>query len=135
MNFSGSFKDNGMTAAFTHANTVSARRVACASTGNTSASMASFAAALGNVRAFVFIGSGKIAYGKLCQALDYGGVTIQIDGDFDDAMERVQQVSKHLGIYLMNSMNPFRIEAARAVQLNQIAGSDCLVRPGIGTWR
>ncbi|NQT19998.1 MAG: threonine synthase [Planctomycetes bacterium] len=135
MNFSGSFKDNGMTGAFTHANMVSARRVACASTGNTSASMASFAAALGSIRAFVFIGSGKIAYGKLCQALDYGGVTIQIDGDFDDAMERVQQVSKQLGIYLMNSLNPFRLEGQKAIMYRVLEGlgwqpPDWVIVPG-----
>jgi len=122
MNFSGSFKDNGMTAAFTHARMVGAGRVACASTGNTSASMASFAAALGGIKPFVFIGSGKIAYGKLCQALDYGAVTIQIEGDFDDAMERVQQVSKQLGIYLMNSVNPFRLEGQKAIIYRVLEG-------------
>ncbi|HUS59644.1 MAG TPA: threonine synthase [Planctomycetota bacterium] len=122
MNFSGSFKDNGMTGAFTHAKLVGARRVACASTGNTSASMASFAAGLGGVKAFVFIGSGKIAFGKLSQALDYGAVTIQIDGDFDDAMERVQQVSKQLGIYLMNSVNPFRLEGQKAIMYRVLEG-------------
>jgi len=135
MNFSGSFKDNGMTAAFTHANMVSAKRVACASTGNTSASMASFAAARGDVRAFVFIGSGKIAYGKLCQALDYGGVTIQIEGDFDDAMERVQQVCERLGLYLMNSLNPFRLEGQKAIMYRVLEGlswepPDWLIVPG-----
>jgi len=135
MNFSGSFKDNGMTGAFSHANMVGARRVACASTGNTSASMASFAGALGGVEAFVFIGSGKIAFGKLCQALDYGGVTIQIEGDFDDAMERVQQVCERLGIYLMNSLNPFRLEGQKAIMYRVLEGlswepPDWLIVPG-----
>src|SRR5436305_7140437 len=83
MNPSGSFKDNGMTAAFTHARTVGARRAACASTGNTSASLAVFCSATGLMRAIVFIGSGKISYGKLAQALDHGALTVQIAGDFD----------------------------------------------------
>src|SRR5712692_10414330 len=74
MNPSGSFKDNGMTAAFTHARMVGARRAACASTGNTSASLAVFCSATGLMRAIVFIGSGKISYGKLAQALDHGAL-------------------------------------------------------------
>jgi len=135
MNFSGSFKDNGMTGAFTHAKLVGARRVACASTGNTSASMALFAAAMGGIKAYVFIGSGKIAFGKLSQALDYGGITIQIEGDFDDAMERVQQVSSQLGIYLMNSVNPFRLEGQKAIMYRVLEGlgwepPDWIVVPG-----
>jgi threonine synthase len=114
MNPSGSFKDNGMTAAFTHARMVGARRVACASTGNTSAALAVYCSATEfGFRAIIFIGSGKIAYGKLAQALDHGALTIQIKGDFDDAMLRVRQVSDRLGIYLMNSVNPFRLEGSR----------------------
>jgi threonine synthase len=90
MNPSGSFKDNGMTAAFTHARMVGARRVACASTGNTSAALAVYCSATPyGFKAIIFIGSGKIAYGKLAQALDHGALTIQIVGDFDDAMQRV----------------------------------------------
>jgi threonine synthase len=115
MNPSGSFKDNGMTAAFTHARMVGARRAACASTGNTSASLAIYCAASTGMRAIIFIGSGKIAYGKLAQALDHGALTIQIAGDFDDALHRVQQVSKQLGIYLVNSINPFRLEGQKAI--------------------
>jgi threonine synthase len=115
LNPSGSFKDNGMTAAFTHANLVGARRAACASTGNTSASLALFCAATGLMRAVVFVGSGKIAYGKLAQALEHGALTLQIAGDFDDAMRRVQEVSRRLGIYLVNSINPFRLEGQKAV--------------------
>ena len=99
LNPSGSFKDNGMAAAFTHARMVGARRVACASTGNTSASMALYAAVLG-MEAVIFIGSGKIAYGKLAQALDSGGKTLQIRGDFDDAMRLVQEAAKRLGLYV-----------------------------------
>jgi threonine synthase len=115
MNPSGSFKDNGMTAAFTHARMVGARRAACASTGNTSASLAIYCAAHRAMRAIIFIGSGKISYGKLAQALDHGALTVQIAGDFDDALQRVQQVSKKLGIYLVNSINPFRLEGQKTI--------------------
>jgi threonine synthase len=115
MNPSGSFKDNGMTAAFTHARLVGARRAACASTGNTSASLAVFCSATGLMRAVIFIGSGKISYGKLAQALDHGALTVQIAGDFDDAMQRVQQVAGRLGIYLVNSINPFRLEGQKTI--------------------
>jgi threonine synthase len=115
MNPSGSFKDNGMTAAFTHARMVGAKRAACASTGNTSASLAVFCSATGLMKAVIFIGSGKISYGKLAQALDHGALTVQIAGDFDDAMQRVQQVSRQLGIYLVNSINPFRLEGQKTI--------------------
>jgi threonine synthase len=115
LNPSGSFKDNGMTAAFTHARLVGATRAACASTGNTSASLAVFCSASGLMRAVVFIGSGKISYGKLAQALDHGALTVQIAGDFDDAMQRVQQVARKLGIYLVNSVNPFRLEGQKTI--------------------
>jgi threonine synthase len=115
LNPSGSFKDNGMTAAFTHARLTGARRAACASTGNTSASLAVFCSATGLMKAVVFIGSGKIAYGKLAQALDHGALTVQIAGDFDDAMRRVQEVARKLGIYLVNSINPFRLEGQKTI--------------------
>ncbi|MGF1582467.1 MAG: threonine synthase [Gemmataceae bacterium] len=115
MNPSGSFKDNGMTAAFTHARLVGAKRAACASTGNTSASLAVFCSATGLMRAIIFVGSGKIAYGKLAQALDHGALTVQIAGDFDDALRRVREVSSRLGIYLVNSVNPFRLEGQKTI--------------------
>jgi len=116
MNPSGSFKDNGMTAAFTHARMVNAQRVACASTGNTSAALAVYCSATPfGFKAIIFIGSGKIAYGKLAQALDHGALTVQIVGDFDDAMQRVRQVADRLGIYLMNSVNPFRLEGQKTI--------------------
>jgi threonine synthase len=135
MNPSGSFKDNGMTAAFTHARLVGATRAACASTGNTSASLAVYASATGLMRAIVFIGSGKISYGKLSQALDHGALTLQIDGDFDDAMQRVQQASRRLGIYLVNSINPFRLEGQKTVMYRVLEGlgwevPDWVVVPG-----
>jgi len=115
MNPSGSFKDNGMTAAFTHAHMIGAKRAACASTGNTSASLALYCGMSQLMQAVIFIGSGKISYGKLSQALDYGALTIQIAGDFDDAMLRVRQVASQLGIYLVNSVNPFRLEGQKTI--------------------
>lgn len=118
LNPTGSFKDNGMTAAFTHAKLVNAKIVACASTGNTSASMAMYAMAAG-MRACVFIGEGKIAYGKLSQALDYGAETLQVAGDFDACLKRVRDIAEDpaAGVYLMNSVNPFRLEGQKAVML------------------
>jgi threonine synthase len=120
MNPSGSFKDNGMSAAFSHARMVGAQRAACASTGNTSASLALYCSVTRLMKAVIFIGSGKISYGKLSQALDYGALTVQIHGDFDDAMARVQEVSKELGIYLVNSVNPFRLEGQKTIMLRVI---------------
>lgn len=113
-NPSGSFKDRGMTCGITAANLYGAKCVACASTGNTSASMAAYAAKCG-FRSIIFIPSGKIAYGKLAQALAYGGLTLQIDGNFDDAMTLVQEICEKLDIYLLNSINPFRIEGQKAI--------------------
>ncbi|MEL7238252.1 MAG: threonine synthase [Planctomycetota bacterium] len=137
MNPSGSFKDNGMTAAFTHAKMIGAKRVACASTGNTSASLALYAAHA-DMNGLVFIGSGKIAFGKLSQALDYGARTLQIDGDFDDCLRRVRQVAvdrPELGVYLMNSVNPFRLEGQKAIMLRILEARgwrvpDWIVVPG-----
>ena len=125
LNPSGSFKDNGMTAAFTLARILGRKRVACASTGNTSASLAMFAhKAEPEMQGIVFIGSGKIAYGKLSQALDYGGLTLQIAGDFDACMKRVKEVADRLGIYLMNSMNPFRLEGQKAIMYRVLEALD-----------
>jgi threonine synthase len=139
MNPSGSFKDNGMTAGFTHARMVGASKVACASTGNTSSSLAAYAAAsIANGRkmeAVVFVGSGRIAMGKLSQGLDYGARTIQIVGHFDDAMKRVKEVSKSLGIYLLNSVNPFRLEGQKTIMFRVLEAlnwevPDWIVVPG-----
>jgi threonine synthase len=124
MNPSGSFKDNGMAAAFSHARLVGASKAACASTGNTSASLALYASVTRLLRAVIFIGSGKISYGKLSQALDYGALTVQIAGDFDDAMARVQEVSKRLGIYLVNSVNPFRLEGQKTIMFRVLEALD-----------
>lgn len=133
-NPSGSFKDNGMTAAFSHASMVGATRVACASTGNTSASLALYASAAG-MEAIVFVGSGRIAFGKLAQALDYGAKTLQIAGDFDDCMIRVKEATEALGLYLVNSVNPFRLEGQKTIMLRILEGlnwqvPDWIVCPG-----
>ena len=135
MNPSGSFKDNGMCAAFTHATMIGAKRAACASTGNTSASLAMYCSVTQLMRAVIFIGSGKISYGKLSQALEYGALTVQIAGDFDDAMVRVKEVSKELGIYLVNSINPFRLEGQKTIMFRVLEAlrwevPDWIVVPG-----
>ncbi len=114
LNPSGSFKDNGMSAAFSHALMVGAKSCACASTGNTSASVALYAHSCG-LKCTVFIGTGRIAFGKLSQAMDYGAQTIQIQGDFDDCMRQVQDVCTKLGLYLLNSLNPFRLEGQKTI--------------------
>jgi threonine synthase len=135
LNPSGSFKDNGMTAAFTHARMIGAKRAACASTGNTSASLAAFCSTTGVMRGIIFIGSGRIAYGKLAQGLDHGALTIQIAGDFDDAMQRVQQVARQFGLYLVNSINPFRLEGQKTIMYRVLEGlrwevPDWIIVPG-----
>lgn len=125
-NPSGSFKDNGMAAAFTHAKMVNASRVACASTGNTSAALAVYGALTG-MKCFVFIGDGKIAYGKLSQALEYGATTLQIAGDFDACLARVREIAENrpeAGIYLMNSVNPFRLEGQKSIMYRVLEGLD-----------
>lgn len=113
-NPTGSFKDRGMTVGVTQARALGARAVACASTGNTSASLASYAS-LADLPALVFIPAGQIAYGKLSQALAYGARTFQIEGDFDDAMSLVQRVCEELDVYLLNSLNPFRLEGQKTI--------------------
>ena len=113
-NPTGSFKDRGMTVAMTQALRVGARAVACASTGNTSASLAAYAAQAG-LRAVVFVPSGKVSTGKLAQTLAYGALCLQVRGDFDDAMRLVREAADQLGIYLVNSINPFRIEGQKTI--------------------
>lgn len=113
-NPTGSFKDRGMTVAMTQAVRVGSRAVACASTGNTSASLAAYAAQAG-LRAIVFVPSGKIAAGKLAQTLAYGALCLQVRGDFDAAMHLVLEACERLGIYLVNSINPFRIEGQKTI--------------------
>ena len=135
LNPSGSFKDNGMTAAATHAKLTGAKIAACASTGNTSASLAIYASTTGVFRVVVFVGSGKIAYGKLSQALDFHARTLQILGDFDDALQRVREVTGQGGIYLCNSVNPFRLEGQKAIMYRVLEAlnwepPDWIVVPG-----
>ncbi|MEK6376084.1 MAG: threonine synthase [Acidobacteriota bacterium] len=113
-NPTGSFKDRGMTVAITQAVRLGARAVACASTGNTSASLAAYAAQAG-LRAIVFIPAGKVAAGKLAQTLAYGALCLAVRGDFDAAMRLVLDASKRFGIYLVNSINPFRIEGQKTI--------------------
>ena len=114
MNPTGSFKDLGMTTGVTQAARLGAESVACASTGNTSASMAAYAARAG-MKAVIFIPSGQISLGKLSQALDYGATVVQIDGDFDDAMRLVREVTHDSPLYLLNSVNPFRLEGQKTI--------------------
>jgi threonine synthase len=113
-NPTGSFKDRGMTVAMTQAKRLGATAVACASTGNTSASLAAYAAQAG-LRAVVFVPSGKISGGKLAQTLAYGALVLQVRGDFDAAMTLVRTACDRLGIYLVNSINPFRIEGQKTI--------------------
>jgi threonine synthase len=118
-NPTGSFKDRGMTGGITHAQVVRARSVVCASTGNTSASMASYAA-LAGLRAFVFFPYGNIAMGKLAQSLAYGAINVQIKGDFDASLELVRQATRQFGIYLLNSVNPFRLEGQKTIMFEML---------------
>lgn len=113
-NPTGSFKDRGMTVAVTQAKKLGARVVGCASTGNTSASLAAYAAQA-NIKAVVFIPDGKIAAGKLAQALGYGATCIAVGGDFDQAMSLIQQAGEDSGLYIVNSLNPFRPEGQKSI--------------------
>jgi len=108
-NPTGSFKDRGMTMAISKAVEEGANAVICASTGNTSASAAAYAARCG-IKCFVLIPEGKIALGKLAQAMMHGALVLQIEGNFDDALTIVREVSDKYPITLVNSVNPFRIE-------------------------
>jgi len=110
----GSLNAPGMSVGVSMARYIGARAVACASTGNTSASLASYAAQAG-LPCLVFLPAGHVAPGKLAQSLAYGATTIQVAGDFDDAMRLVEQVCNELGIYLLNSLNPYRVEGQKAI--------------------
>jgi len=112
MNPTGSFKDTGMTTALSVAKERGFTWVACASTGNTSAAMAAYAARAG-LRSLVVIPEGKIAWGKLAQAMDYGAVTCQVKADFDGCVRVLTQVVKEAHIYLLNSVNPYRLEGQK----------------------
>ena len=113
-NPTGSFKDNGMTCGISQALRLGMRRVACVSTGNTSASMAAYASAAG-IEPLIFIPHGNISYGKLAQALEYGARTFQVEANFDQILALVRALAERLGIYLLNSINPFRIEGQKTI--------------------
>ena len=114
-NPTGSFKDNGMATAFTHARIVGAKKVVCASTGNTSSSAAAFAANELDMEAVILVGAGKIAKGKLAQSLAYGAKVLQVKGDFDVAMAMVKALSRKSGVYVVNSLNAFRLEGQKTM--------------------
>lgn len=112
MNPTGSFKDTGMTTALSVAAERGYKWVACASTGNTSAAMAAYAARAG-LRAIVFIPEGKIAWGKLSQSMDYGALTVQLKTDFDGCVKLLTKIVRENPIYLLNSVNPYRLEGQK----------------------
>jgi threonine synthase len=115
-NPTGSFKDRGMTVGVTQARRIGATAVACASTGNTAASLAAYAAQ-GGLPALVLVPKDGVPTGKLAQALAYGAKTLLVQGDFDDCLRLVEEASEHLGVYLLNSINPFRIEGQKTIIL------------------
>jgi len=122
LNPTGSFKDRGMTVAVSMAKEEGSKAVICASTGNTSASAAAYAARAG-MKAFVLIPEGKIALGKLSQAIAHGAQVIQIEGNFDEALQLVREISETEPVTLVNSLNPFRIEGQKTAAFEII---DCL---------
>lgn len=133
-NPTGSFKDRGMTGGVTHARRLGMTRVACASTGNTSASLASYAA-WGGLQGIVLMQNKQIAFGKLSQSIAYGAICIRIDADFDKNLELVRQMSEALGIYVLNSVNPFRLEGQKAIMFETMQqlrwrAPDWIVVPG-----
>jgi threonine synthase len=114
MNPTGSFKDTGMTVAASFARQAGYRWVACASTGNTSASMAAYAAR-GGLHSLVLIPDGKISWSKLSQSLDYGAITCQLKTDFDGCVGVLNEVVQRMPVYLLNSVNPYRVEGQKTV--------------------
>jgi threonine synthase len=114
MNPTGSFKDAGMTVASTFAKQSGYTWVACASTGNTSASMAAYAAR-GGLRSLVLVPEGKISWSKLSQALDYGALTCQLRTDFDGCLRLLQELVRRAPVYQLNSINPFRLEGQKTL--------------------
>jgi threonine synthase len=115
-NPTGSFKDRGMTVGVTQAVRIGASAVACASTGNTSAALSSYASQAG-IPGLVFVPAGQVALGKLAQTLAYGARTLIVRGDFDECLRLVQEAAKELGIYLLNSINPWRVEGQKTIVL------------------
>src|SRR5215211_6368848 len=128
-NPTASFKDRGMTVGVSHARAVGARIVACASTGNTSASLASYAAAAG-MRALVIVPEGKIAGGKLAQTIAHGALVVQVQGDFDQALALLREIAEDYDryhVYLVNSVNPFRLEGQKTIVFELLEQLDWLV--------
>ena len=123
MNPTGSFKDAGMTVAATFARQAQYRWVACASTGNTSASMAAYAAR-GGMRSLVLVPEGKISWSKLSQALDYGALTCQLRTDFDGCLRLLQELVRRAPVYQLNSINPFRLEGQKTLALELLEQFD-----------
>src|SRR5437588_5082011 len=123
MNPTGSFKDNGMSVAATFARQAGYSWVACASTGNTSASMAAYAAR-GGMRSLVLVPEGKISWSKLSQALDYGALTCQLRTDFDGCLRLLQELVKRAPVYQLNSINPFRLEGQKTLALELLEQLD-----------
>jgi len=123
LNPTGSFKDAGMTVAATFARLAGFRWVACASTGNTSASMAAYAAR-GGMRSLVLVPEGKISWSKLSQALDYGAVTCQLRTDFDGCLRLLQELVLRAPVYQLNSINPFRLEGQKTLALELLEQLD-----------
>jgi threonine synthase len=124
LNPTGSFKDRGMTLAVTKAVESGSKAIICASTGNTSASAAAYAARAG-IKAFVLIPEGKIALGKLAQAMIHGAVIIQIKGNFDDGMRLVKEVAEHAPVSIVNSINPFRLQGQKTAAFEIIEELGC----------
>src|SRR6185503_5978324 len=119
LNPTGSFKDRGMTVGVTQAARIGATAVACASTGNTAASMAAFAA-LAGLPALVVVPAGQVALGKLAQSIAYGARTLLVRGDFDACLTLVREAADRLGVYVLNSINPFRIEGQKTIVLETL---------------
>lgn len=113
-NPTGSFKDTGMTTAVTQAVILGVRTVVCASTGNTAASLAAYAARA-RLQCAIIVPRGQISHAKLAQSLDYGAAVMELDGNFDDAMRVIRELAEDQSIYLVNSINPFRIEGQKTV--------------------
>jgi threonine synthase len=122
-NPTGSFKDRGMTVAITQAKRGGARAVACASTGNTSASLAAYAAQAG-IPAFVIVPAGNVALGKLAQTIAYGARTLLVRGNFDVCLSLIRESSPAFGVHLLNSINPFRIEGQKTIALELLEQLD-----------
>jgi threonine synthase len=122
-NPTGSFKDRGMTVGISHARAVGARIVACASTGNTSASLASYAATA-DLPALVIIPEGKISGGKLSQTIAHGATVVQVEGDFDQALSLLRATTEKYGVYLVNSVNPFRLEGQKTIVIEMLEQLD-----------